>query len=1090
MKKLFLIMMSLIAVSWSVMAQTTISGSVVDAGNDEPLIGVTIMPVGGGQGTATDIDGKFTLTVPSGVTTAKVSYVGYKEQTVKLQNGMVIHLASSSTNLDDVVVVAYGTANKESLTGSVAVVGSKEISERPVTSVTTALEGSSPGVNVNSSTGYPGSSPSIRIRGFNSFSNKAQDPLYVVDGIVFNGSIAELNPADVESMSVLKDAASCALYGSRGANGVVLITTKKAKGQGKVDVNFQMNLGAYEVALPLYDRLNAEQWMEASLVGYTNNVATKQNISYADALAQTRNSFVSSYLKGVNVFGRYDIDGNITGVPANEMFDENGRLAEGTFILPGYNDLNWWDAITRTGFREEYNLNAAGSTDKFDIFASAGYLKQDGYVIETDYERFTGRLNANFRPVSYFKAGINLAASYTEGSTANVNASDLNTTINPFNVQTYAPIQSIYQHDENGEIVLDEQGSPVYSVSGLNSGGNIIWATRLNKIHNEAINMDGSIYGTAVIPYGFELTLRAGMYRSKSSYSDYSNNQVGSQAGVGGLDEEFDTYNNYTFNQALNWSHEYGLNHIDVLLSHENNSYNTAYSFVRASGQKLDNQYILSNFEEVTNHIEGSSGYRTESYLGRVRYNWDQKYFGEFSINRDGTSQFHKDKRWGTFWSVGASWIISKEKFMQNLTWLDYLKFRAAYGAVGNNQNCGYYNYLTLYSWTGTGHLVPDQLAAPDLKWESTNTLDLALEGSLFNDRFNFSIGFFDKRNADLIYSLVKPWSGGQMGGGYNPSILTNIGEMQNLGWELSFGVDIIRNANLVWNFNCDFSFIKNKIKKLPDGKNLPGQALFQGKSLYENYNYEWAGVDMSNGRSLYEMNPDSPDFYSYNEAGEYNFNSDLWDQYVANAKADGVYVNIDGKDYTYKTAYAGRKLTGTKLPTVYGSFGTNLSWKGIHFGMLFTYSLGGKIQNSMYQGMMSVNDQQPQALHKDILGSWTEAPADLDMNSADRINPHATPINNSAISTDNYASNSSQNLISASYLTLKNINLSYDLPAKWVSALKLQNINIGFQMENAFIATAMKGLNPEASIGGAVGSNGAYYQPARTYTFQLNVRF
>ena len=212
----------------------------------------------------------YTITVPAGVKSVKVSYVGYKEQTVALHDKMVVHLASSSTNLDDVVVVAYGTANKESLTGSVAVVGAKEIEDRPVTNVMTALEGSAPGVNVNSSTGYPGSSPQIRIRGFNSFNSAAQGPLYVVDGVVYNGDIADINPADVESMSVLKDAASCALYGSRGANGVVIIPTKKAKGRDMLDVNLQMSWGAYGIALPLYDRLGVNDWMEQSLRGYVS----------------------------------------------------------------------------------------------------------------------------------------------------------------------------------------------------------------------------------------------------------------------------------------------------------------------------------------------------------------------------------------------------------------------------------------------------------------------------------------------------------------------------------------------------------------------------------------------------------------------------------------------------------------------------------------------------------------------------------------------------------------------------------------------------------------------------------------------------
>lgn len=1074
------------------MAQTTYSGTVVDAANNEPLVGATIMPVGGGNGAATDINGKFSITVPNSVKDAKISYVGYTEQRVRLSQGMTVRLVSSDTNLDDVIVVAYGTANKESLTGSVAVVGAKEIEDRPVTNVATALEGSAPGVSVNSSTGYPGSSPQIRIRGFNSFNGGAMSPLYVVDGLIYNGDISDINPADVESMSVLKDAASCALYGSRGANGVVLITTKRAKGQGRVDVNLQMNWGAYGLALPQYDRLGANQWMEASLGAFANASVYTDGISYADAIAKYRNTFISSpYMNNTNIYGTIGEDGNWVSVPGYEIFDENGKIAPGVAILPGYTDLNWWDAITRTGFRQEYNLNATGATDKFDVFASASYLDQSGYVIETDFKRFTGRMTANFRPVSYFKAGVNLAAAYTKGTTANVTASNMNTTINPFQTMFYAPVRPIYQHDEDGNILYGEDGNPVYSYTGMNSSGNLIQGTYLNKIQNNSINVDASIYGTAILPYGFEATVRAGMYRGRTIYNEYSNNKEGSQKGKGGLDQEYDRLYNYTFSQALNWAHDYGNHHVDVLLNHENYKRESQYAFFRAADQIFDNNYTIANFNEITTWLESITGYNTESYLGRARYNYDQKYFGEFSINRDGSSQFAKKNRWGTFWSVGAGWIISKEKFMESTqNWLNYLKLRIAYGTVGNNQACSYINYLTLFSMSGDHNLLISKLANPDLKWESTNSLDVALEGSLFDDRFTFNIGYFDKRNADLIYSLVKPWSGGTpTNSGYNPSISSNIGEMQNYGWELQFGVDIIRNQNVKWNFNIDASFITNRIKKLPYDKDIPSSALFQGKCRYEKYMVEFAGVDQMNGRSLYKMNPQSPDFYTYENGGGRTYNEDLWKTQLQAAKDEGSYVCIDGVDYTYNASYAGRMMVGSALPTVYGSFGTSVDWKGLSLGLLFTYSLGGKTFDTNYQSLMSISQQSASALHKDVLKGWSGVPEGMTDESPNRIDPNGIPQLNTQTSTMSTYS-TSQYLVSASYLSLKNISLNYSLPSKWTNAMKLKGVTLGFLMENAFIKTARKGLNSQAVIDNVVGAGGAYYQPARTYTFQLGVKF
>lgn len=1076
MRKLFLILMTLVASSWAAMAQSrTISGTVVDAGNNEPLIGVTVLPNGGGQGAATDIDGNFTITVPDNVKTARFSYVGYKEQTVNLHDKMVVRLASSSTNLDDVVVVAYGTANKESLTGSVAVIGSSEIEDRPVTSVTGALEGNAPGVQVNSSTGAPGSSPSIRIRGFNSFNGSAQSPLYVVDGIVYNGDIAEISPADVESMSVLKDAASCALYGSRGANGVVLITTKKAKKVGKVDVTATVRLGQYNRGLSFYKRLGVKDWMEQALLAKTNGAVTTSDgaTSFETALASQMNSFVAGYCQSTNVFE----------APNNQIFDANGKVT--ARFNSNYNDLDWWDAISQNGFRQEYSLNAAGATEKFNTFASVSYLKENGYVINTDYERFTGRLTTNYNPTSYLRTGINLSANYVESMVGE--SMDQNVVTNPFLTMFNAPIQPVFAHDrQTGEILRNSDGSRIYNTGSVNKGDNIAWAMRLNKNDYSSTSFDGSVYGTAVIPYGFELTVRGALYYTKGSQTQYMNNQVGSQKGIGGLSEGFSWGKTYTFSQALTWSHEYGLNHIDALLHHENFRLKSGSSSITMMGQYLPDIYALSNFEERVSAGESIAGYGTESYLGRVRYNYDQKYFAEVSLNRDGSSQFYKDNRWGTFWSVGASWIISKEKFLQNAHWLNYLKLRLAYGSVGNNQAAGTQAYLNLYSFYQHG-ILPVQIGNPDLKWEATKTLDVALEGSLFNDRFTFSVGYFNKINADLIYSLRKPFSAGTLGGsGSTPAIMTNVGTMENNGWELAFGVDIIRNRNVKWNFNIDFSFINNKIKKLPDGRNIVGSALFQGKSLYEMYDYNFAGVDQMTGRALYDMEPNSPDYYYYDDNNNWVYDEAAYLENLADAKADGSYVEINGKGYTYKTQYAGRKICGSALPKVFGSFGTNVSWKNLNFGMLFTYSIGGKIYDSNYQQMMSITNDALGALHKDVLKSWTEVPEGMTWDSPNRIDARGIPQMNTTLNEFNNAA-SSRWLIDASYLTLKNITLSYDLPQKWVAPLKLQNINVGFFMDNVFIAARRKGLNPTY---GFAGGQGAMYVPNRTYSFQLSVKF
>ena len=1080
MRKLFLIMMTLVASVLAVQAQTrTYRGSVVDAANGEPLIGATVLPIGGGQGAATDVEGNFSITVPEKVHTARISYVGYAEKTVTLKDNMVVSLESTTQNLDQVVVVAYGTASKESLTGSVAVVDAKKIEDRPVTSVTAALEGNAPGVQVNNSTGYPGSSPTIRIRGFNSFQDNA--PLYVVDGIVYQGDIADLNPADIESMSVLKDAASCALYGNRGANGVILITTKRAKGKGKVEVNLQVRQGMYNRGLPFYDTLGANDWMETSLRGWANGRVSAGGFDgfpeeqrFQQALNTCINQF-NSYTKGTNPYG-------VTG---NQLFDENGRIIAS--VQPGYNDLDWWKAVSRSGHRQEYTVSAAGASDKFDVMTSVGYLKENGYMLQTDFERFTGRVVANYQPVKYFRMGLNLVGSYQDSQVSQADPEELGLVTNPFLVMYNAPILPYYVHNEDGSLDLDSHGRPQWNTAGLARGNNIAWSMRLDDSSYQTLSVNGNLYGTAILPYGFELTVRGAMMRSKEQSKDYSNNVTGSQAGVGGLDLLNTGVASHTFMQTLTWAQSYGLNNIDVLLNHENYQYGYDQTFFRKSGQLLPDNTTVGNFESDDASAEAIAKIRTESYLGRARYNYDQRYFGEFSFRRDGTSRFSKNRRWGNFWSVGASWIITREKFMApTQNWLDYLKLRLAYGSVGNDAAASAYAYWALYSfrqYDGAGALVPAQVAADDIRWESTKTLDIALEGSIFNDRFNWSVGYFDKRNADLLYNVTRPASAGTLGNsGSLIKVLSNVGTMSNRGWELAFGVDIIRNAEFKWSFNLDATFIKNKIVKLPNGRDIVGQALFQGYSLYEHYDYKWAGIDTSTGKSLYEMCPDSPDYYSYNENNELVYDNETYEKNVADAIADDSYVVINGKAYTNKTQYAGRTKLGTALSTVTGSFGTSLSWKGINFSLLFTYGLGGKTMDDNYKRLMSPSVDSPGALHSDLLKAWTPANATADP----AIDPNGVPEINTTTSEYNDAS-SSRWLKSNNYVTLKNIVVSYDLPKKWSQAMLLQNINIGFSADNLFIATCRKGMNPTYGFGGG---QGAYFVPARVFSFQLGVRF
>lgn len=1073
-------MMAAMACAWSAAAQTrTIHGTVLEADTDEPLIGATIMPVGGGQGGAADIDGHFVLTVPDKVKKATFSYVGFDPQTLDLKDGMVVHLKSSATNLNDVIVVAYGTANKESLTGSVAVVGAKEIEDRPVTSVTAALEGNAPGVQVNNSTGAPGSDPSIRVRGFNSI-NGSSAPLNVVDGVVYEGSIADLNPQDIESITVLKDAASCALYGNRGANGVILITTKRAKNVGKVDVTLTVRQGIYERMLPFYQRLGANQWMEQSLVGLANGAITSDMFdNYREAMDYYRDgAAITSYIRN-----------NIYGVPNNELYDENGKLIPSA-PLADYNDLDWWDAVARKGYRQEYNVNAAAAGEKYNVFASAGYLKEQGYLVGMDFERFNGRIQANFNPVKYLRMGVNLAAATQDSES--LTAESTSDVANPFLVQIMAPVYPVYAHNEDGSIRRAD-GKKVYNTAGYLENNNVAFILRNDKANSSSIVLDGSVYATAVLPYGFEATVRGNLHRDRTNDTKYLNKTMGSAEGLGGLYETYSNYRSHTFMQTINWAHDYGDNHVDVLLDHENQTvYNNGFSVYNVD-ETFPGVYNLMNFAVNMTTNGGIAESRTESYLGRVRYNYDQRYFGEASIRRDGTSKFSPSNRWGTFWSVGASWVITREKFMQNAPWVDYLKLRAAYGSVGNNASASDYAYWALYAYGPTidenNTLINAQLAADDLRWEATKTFDIGLDGALFNDRLNFSVGYYDKRNKDLLFNVRMPASAGTlMLSGGNATVTANVGTMLNTGWEIQLSGDIIRNRNFRWSLGIDASFLRNRILKLPYGKDQLGnpRALSEGHSVYEYYLNTWAGVDKLTGNSLYVISTDTRDYMMTDEAGKQVFDWESYNNNLENARADGHLFEIDGKYYTDRPQYATRQFQGSAIPTVYGSFNTSLQWKGLSFSALFTYALGGKTFDTNYAGLMQMS-QTAQALHKDVLKSWTAAPAGMAADSPDRIDPNGIPQFNQELSTYNNETYSSRWLTTSSYLTLKNILLSYDLPHKWTDAMLLQNINVGVSIDNLFMVCARKGMNPQASWSG---DQTLSFVPHRVYSLQITAKF
>jgi hypothetical protein len=485
----------------------------------------------------------------------------------------------------------------------------------------------------------------------------------------------------------------------------------------------------------------------------------------------------------------------------------------------------------------------------------------------------------------------------------------------------------------------------------------------------------------------------------------------------------------------------------------------------------------MGNFANNSYYSGYSDEDTTESYLARARYNYMSKYFIEGSFRTDGSSRFHPDNRWGNFFSVGAAWDITQEKFMKDVKWVDFLKLRASYGEVGNNfvndgsGSSNYYAYQALYyldKFGGNGALIKQSLAANNVKWETTQTVDVAVEANLFG-RLNLQFGYFDKRSKDLLFSVPLASSAGNFFGSddYTMTQLMNVGSVSNRGFELAADVDILKKKNFKWTAGVDATFLKNKIQKLPDHEEIAlgsYRRYAEGKSLYEFYTYHFEGVDQMTGNSLYTINPDQ----------------------AAAADKAGKLVNINGVDYTTDVTYGQKDWAGSALPTVYGSVRTGLEYKGIALNVLMTYSLGGKVMDTSYYSLMSTSGNSAEALHEDILKSWNGIPEGMTATSANRIDPNGIPVIDHNLSTYNNTM-SDRWLTSASYLVMKNITLSYELPKLMVRNWGLQGVTVNAGVENAFTITARQGLNPQY---GFSGTQDATYTTARIFNVGATVKF
>lgn len=1079
MRKIKLLCVSvMLLVSGVMFAQNSnIKGTIYDGKTGEPVPFASIVLKGTSVGVASDENGQYTINAPKNGTLI-VSSIGFKNSEVSIDGKLVLNITLNADTefLDDVVVVAYGVAKKESVTGAISSVKSAAIEKRPLSSVSGALEGQAAGVMVNNTYGEPGSDATIRIRGFSSV-NGSNAPLYVIDGVPFGGNLSDLNSADIESMTVLKDATSAALYGSRASNGVILITTKRGSSE-KVSIKATVNQGVYTRGIPEYDRMGADDFMETMWTGYKNYLMSSNPTKYPTqeiASAEASNSLISGILK-YNIYNKAD----------NELFDNNGKLVSGAAIRSGYDDLNWYDYIERIGHRQDYLISGDAASEKAQVYFSVGYLDENGYIKKSDFSRWSGRVNASITPKKWIKAGITLSGSY---QTKNLTSDGSASFANPFMyARNIAPIYPVYLHDmETGEYLLDGNKQKQYDDGSTYNrpqynGRHVIWERELDMDKTIRTTLNSTAFLDIKFLKDFTFSVKADISLRNDENQGYNNAIIGDgQGNKGRAKREIYNYKNYTFQQQLTWAKEFDKHNVDVLIGHENFDYQYEYIYGYKTTEIFEGATDLINFTDITSLTSYYSGYRIESYLGRARYNYLNKYFFEGSYRRDGSSRFAHDKRWGNFWSLGGTWLISKEGFMANAKNIDMLKLRASYGQVGNDASAGYYAYMALYSLVQNGNIggaYKTQLEANDLVWESTNSFSVALEGRFF-DRLNVTLEYFDKRSKDLLFDVYNPLSaGGTNTGSAESTITKNIGSVSNKGIELQADIDIIQTRDWNWNFGVNATWLKNTILSLPEQNRENGiingtKKYMEGHGLYDFWMYQYVGVDQMNGNALYL--PDLEDYY---------IGDPLADDTRTKVPAEYV-TTINGVDYVTYTSYAKKDWSGSSLPKVYGSFNTSLSWKGLDLSALFTYALGGKVIDYSYQSMMSATTN-PRSLHTDLLNSWSGAPAGMTETSADRISPTAIPVID--FQRSQYTnSTSTRFLMSGNYLVLKNISLSYSLPKRVVKKMDMQNFSIVASVENAFTLSAKKGMNPQQSLGGTIDN---YFNTPRVFTLGLNVKF
>lgn len=1008
--------------------EVTVQGKVMTQGEEMP--GVTIMVKGSsGQGTITSIDGSYSLKADA-KSTLVFSYIGYEtvEVPVKGRTTINVELKESSMAIDEVVItVPYGTAKKSTFTGSAGVIDKKLIASSQVSSVTKALQGTVAGLQSFSTSGQPGEDANIYIRGIGS-ANASTTPLYVVDGVPYDGALSSISSQDIASMTVLKDAAAATLYGSRAANGVVMITTKQGSESAPV-IELSAKYGFSSRAVSDYDQLSTNDYYMLEWESIRNK-GLNDGRTAEDAALRASSGLISSI--GINPYGS----------KFAQPVGVDGKLVAGA--TPLWND-SWDDALSQDAHYTDLSARISGGSKNTKYYFSLGYLDDQGAYICSGFKRYTLRTNITSDLRDWLQVGLNVSGTHSQQAYPKQDDTALgNVVLAARSLPSFYPV---YERDlDTGAYLRDENGDKIYDYGKYRrssyKGYNFVESMPYDKndIKRDAASVRGFVQVTPIKGLSYKMSLSID-YNSKFTH-DYSNPTYGKQPLAGSVSKYNYRTTGMTFNNVVNWERSFKeLHNIHLMAGQEYYEYNSSNFGGSRSNVITDGYFEPDAAATLTGFGGNSDQYKLLSYFGSAEYSYNQRYFLSASVRTDGSSRFNPDHRWGTFWSVGGSWKIYQEAFMEDAanSWLSNLSLRASYGAQGND-NVGYYAYQELYnigSFLGETMLHTSRLGTPDLTWETNLNFNVGLDFGFMNNRINGTVEYFTRASKDLLFKRDLVPSAGFS------SMDANIGKLKNYGWEFTVNGTPVMTRDWTWRLSVNATTYRNEIVELPtDVMWQSSKKWVKGGSLYDFWLYEWAGV-----------NPETGD-------------------------AQWAYYDADGTRHVtndYASLEAGDKVkAGSSLPKLSGGFSSDLTWKDLTLSMLFSYAIGGKIYNNDYNSLMGVNGGNGNSKSIELLDRWTPENTNTDV---PRLVQEGT---------SKFTSSSTRWLVDRSFLRLKTVTLNYNLPKRWLQPLTLKDASVFVQGENLLTFSEQQGLDPEQPISGMA----SYRYPAmKTFSFGINVK-